>query len=122
RTSAAGTHSLTFSQRSAAVGAGLWRGSVIGTRLVKYGAPVVLAYIAVRHPSVINSMLGAAAETLGLPVKLVQTVGWTLVLLPVLLLLRLIVRPLAWLMSGVVALLRGLDRLLRGRRTVDVPA
>src|SRR5690606_39155814 len=55
----ASARSLTFSERSAALGSGLWRGSVVGARLVKYGAPAVLAYIAVRHPSVINSMLGS---------------------------------------------------------------
>src|SRR3546814_12093547 len=79
RVGSAGARSLTFSQRTAALGSGLWRGSVVGARLVKYGAPAVLAYIAVRHPSVINSLLGAAAEKLGLPVPLVQIRGWTLV-------------------------------------------
>lgn len=105
----------TFSQRSVVLGSGLWHGSVIGTRLVKYGAPAVLAYIAIRHPSVINSLLSSAAETLGLPVGLVQLAGWTLVLLPVLLLLLFVFRPLAWVMAGVVALLRWLDNLLRRR-------
>ena len=113
RTGAAGAGSLTFSQRSAALGAGLWRGSAIGARLVKYGAPAVLAYIAVRHPSVIHSLLASAAEKLGLPVTLVQVAGWTLVLLPVLLLLRLIMGPLVWLLAGMAGLLRGFDRLLR---------
>ncbi|HWL30059.1 MAG TPA: hypothetical protein VNQ97_14250 [Burkholderiaceae bacterium] len=109
---------LTFSQRTAALGSGLWRGSVVGTRLVKYGAPAVLAYIAIRHPSVINSMLGSAAETLGLPVALVQVVGWTLVLLPVMLLLRFLLGPLAWAGAGMVALLKWLDRVLRRRTPV----
>lgn len=106
RAAAVGGQTLTFSQRSAALGAGLWRGSVVGARLVKYGAPAVLAYVAIRHPSVINSLLGSAAEKLGLPVALVQVLGWTLVLLPVVLLLRLLATPLAWLLSGLSALLR----------------
>src|SRR3546814_19638850 len=55
KTGVAGGRSLTFSQRSAALGSGLWRTGAIGTRLLKYGAPAVLAYIAIRHPSVINS-------------------------------------------------------------------
>lgn len=122
RTAAVGGRSLTFSQRSAALGAGLWRGSAIGARLVKYGAPAVLAYIAIRHPSVINSLLGSAAEKLGLPVGLVQVVGWTLVLLPIMLLLRFILGPLAWLMAGMVGMLRGLDRLLRRRNLRDAAA
>lgn len=113
RTAAAGTGSLTFSQRSAVVGAGLWRGSTLGTRLVKYGAPAVLAYVAVRHPSVINSMLGSAAQAMGLPVQLVQFAGWTLLLLPVVWLLRLALRPLAWLVWGLARFLRGLDGLFR---------
>ncbi|NGM86332.1 hypothetical protein G5B35_03335 [Parapusillimonas sp. SGNA-6] len=106
---------LTFSQRTAALGSGLWRGSVVGSRLVKYGAPAVLAYVAIRHPSMINSMLGSAAEALGLPVTLVQVIGWTLVLLPVMLLLRFLLGPLAWIGAGVAACLRWLDRLLRRR-------
>lgn len=113
RTAAAGTGSLSFSQRSAVVGAGLWRGSTIGTRLVKYGAPAVLAYVAVRHPSVINSMLGSAAQAVGLPVQLVQFAGWTLLLLPVVWVLRLALRPLGWLVWGLARFLRGLDGLFR---------
>ena len=62
RAGVAGGRALTFSERSAALGAGLWRGTVVGARIVKYGAPAVLAYMAVRHPSVINSLLGVAAE------------------------------------------------------------
>lgn len=119
---AAGGRSLTVSQRSAAIGSGLWRGSVIGTRLVKYGAPAVLAYIAVRHPSVINSLLGSVAETLDLPVGLVQVVGWTLVLLPILLLLRLVIGPLAWTLAGLTGLLRWFDRVLRRRDRSAVSA
>ncbi|NYT58259.1 hypothetical protein H0A65_04900 [Alcaligenaceae bacterium] len=116
RGAAASAGTLTYSQRSAALGSGLWRASVVGTRLVKYGAPAVLAYIAVRHPSVINSMLGAVAEKFGLPVHLVQVAGWTLVLLPVMLLLRFLLGPLVWVLAGVVRLLAGLDRLWRKRR------
>lgn len=112
---AVGSRSITFSQRSAALAPGLWHGSVIGSRLVKYGAPAVLAYIAIRHPSVINSLLGSAAENLGLPVGLVQLVGWILVLLPILLLLRFVLRPLAWTMAGMVGLLHWADGLLRSR-------
>lgn len=112
---AAGGRALTFSQRSAALGAGLWRGSVIGMRIVKYGAPAVLLYMAVRHPSLINSLLGNAAEKLGVPVAMAQVVGWTLILLPVLLVLRILLGPLAWLLAGLVAMLRWGDRTLRGR-------
>lgn len=115
KAAAAGGQTLTFSQRAAALGAGLWRGSAVGARMVKYGAPVVLAYVAIRHPSVINSLLGSAAQQLGLPVALVQVVGWTLVLLPVVLALRFLLGPLAWLLSTMVGLLRWGDKTL-GRR------
>ena len=88
--------SLSVSQRSAIVGAGLWRGSVVGARIAKYGAPALLAYMAVRHPSVINSLLAATAEKLGLPVALVQWIGWSLLLLPLVFVLRFLLGPLAW--------------------------
>jgi len=104
---------LTFSERSAAVGAGLWRGSAMGVRLVKYGAPVVLAYVAIRHPSVINAMLGTVAERLGLPVALVQIAGWTLVLIPFMLILRFLLAPLAWALTAVVRLRHWGDRGFR---------
>lgn len=122
RAGAVGGRSLTFSERSAALGSGLWRTSVIGTRLVKYGAPAVLAYVAIRHPSVINSMLGSVAEKLGLPVALTQVAGWTLVLIPVLLLLRLVLVPLVWALSGITGVLRWLDRSLRRRNPRAVAA
>ena len=119
RAGAAGSRSLTFSERSAALGSGLWRTSVIGTRLVKYGAPAVLAYIAVRHPSVINSLLGSVAEKFGLPVGLTQVIGWTLVLLPILLLLRLVLGPLVWALASLAGVLRWLDGSLRKRNSKE---
>lgn len=97
---------LTFSERSAAVGAGLWRGSAMGARLVKYGAPAVLAYVAIRHPSVINAMLGTVAERLGLPVALVQIIGWTLVLIPFILILRFLLAPVVWILTAALRVLR----------------
>lgn len=112
---ATGGRSLTFSQRSAALGSGLWRASAIGTRVLKYGAPAVLAYIAIRHPSVINSMFGSVAQKLGLPVGLVQVMGWFLVLLPLMLLLRFVLGPLAWVMAAAASLLRWGQIALRGR-------
>lgn len=97
---------LTLSERSAVLGAGLWRGTAVGARIAKYGAPAILVYMAVRHPSIINSVLGSVAEKFDLPVEVVQIVGWTLVLWPVLLILRLLLSPLAWLFALLARLLR----------------
>ena len=104
RTGTATTRSLTGTQRSAALGASLWRGSVVGLRLAKYGAPVVLAYMVVRHPSLLHSLFASLAQRIGMPVPLVQAAGWTLVLLPLILLARVLLWPLAavlgWLARG----------------------
>src|SRR5690606_27537767 len=110
----AGANTMTLSQRSAVVGAGLWRGSVVGARLVKYGAPAILAYMAVRHPSVINSLLGTVAQQLGLPIPLVQWLGWTLILFPLLFMLRFALAPVAGL------LMLGARLLQRGHKALGV--
>lgn len=75
----------------------------------------MLAYVAIRHPSVINSLLGSAVEKLGLLVALVQVIGWTLVLLPIMLVLRFLIGPLAWALSGIVGLLRWGDKAFARR-------
>lgn len=110
------TQSLATAQRSVVLGAGLWRGSVVAQRLLKYGAPAVLAYMAVRHPSLINALFGSVAETLGLPVRWVQVVGWTLVLLPVFWALSFLLVPLAWVLGGAGRFLRGVNGWLSGAR------
>lgn len=115
RATAAGGRTLSFSERSAALGAGLWRGTTMGARLVKYGAPVILAYMVVRHPSLINSLLVKVADTLELPAYLVQVVGWTLILLPLLFVLHLLLRPLGWLLIGIGRAIRWSDRALGSR-------
>lgn len=101
--SARGVRAMSYSQRAAAVGSGLWRGSVVGMRLAAWGAPLVLAYVAVRHPSVLNSVFSWAGERLGLSAFPALVLGWTLLLLPLLLLLRWLLRPLAWLLWTLVA-------------------
>jgi hypothetical protein len=86
----------------------LLRGSALGVRLAKYGAPVAVAYLALRHPSVLNSMLGMLADAAGLPVRLVQALGWTLVLLPLFYAVRLLLGPMGVVLVG---LGRGLKRV-----------
>lgn len=105
-TAGAAGSSLTLPERTAVIGAGLWRGTVVGARVARYGAPAVLLYMAVRHPSIINSVLGDVAGKFGLPVEVVQIAGWTLVLWPVLLILRLLLLPLAWVLASLARLLR----------------
>ncbi|MGV8900392.1 MAG: hypothetical protein ACOH2B_14300 [Burkholderiaceae bacterium] len=115
RAAAVTTRTMRYSQRTVALGSSLLRGSAIGLRLAKYGAPVALAYIAVRHPSVLNSIFGGLADTLGLPVFMMQTLGWTLALLPILLVLQFLLRPLALLLMGFGKGLRWFDTRMRGR-------
>jgi hypothetical protein len=55
------------------------------------------------------------AEALGAPVPLIQTVGWTLALLPLLLLAQLLLRPLAALLSVSATSLRWIESVFRGR-------
>lgn len=91
---------LSYSRRAALLTPKLAnRSRVLGT-LAKWGAPAALAYLVVRHPSLLNSMLGELAETFGLPVKAVQIAAWTALLLPLLYLgarlLRLLLWPLRW--------------------------
>lgn len=100
---------------TAALGSTLLRGSRVGVQIARIGGPVALAYVVVHHPSLLNSAFGQVAEWLGYPVWVVQTLGWGLVLLPVLLLLQWLLRPLALLFGAVGGLLRWCDRCVRGR-------
>lgn len=106
----------TAAQRSAVMGAGLWRGSAMAEGLVKWGAPAVVVYMAVRHPSVLNAMMGSVAQTLGVPEYWVQLAGWTLILSLIFWLLRFILTPLAWFFGVCGRLLQGADRLLRPQK------
>ncbi len=107
---------MSFSQRSLALSPALLRGSAVTARLARYGAPLALAYVALRHPSVLNSMLGRLAATLGLPVLPVQVLGWSLLLLPLLYLAQLLLRPLAALLAVLGATLLRLESFLGGGR------
>ena len=111
----AGAHASGLTERSAALGSSLLRGSAIGLRVAKYGAPFALGYIVLRHPSVLNALFREVAEALGAPVPLIQTLGWTLALLPLLLLAQLLLRPLAALLSVSSTSLRWIESVIRGR-------
>lgn len=115
RASAVTTRTMSYSQRSVALSSSMLRGSVIGLRLAKYGAPIALAYIAIRHPSVLNSIFGRIAESLGVSALMMQILGWTLVLLPIVLVLQFLLRPFSLLLMGLGNGLRWCDARMRGR-------
>lgn len=115
RASAATARTMSYSQRSVALSSAMLRSSAIGLRLAKYGAPIALAYIAIRHPSVLNSIFGRIAETLGVSVLMMQILGWTLVLLPIMLVLQFLLRPFGLLLTGLGNGLRWCDARMRGR-------
>lgn len=87
----------TAGSRSSALAARLGRAAPAGLRTAKWLAPVAVTYLVIRHPGIINDLLAKVAKILDLPVQLVQLLGWTIVLLPLLYLLswinRLLIRP-----------------------------
>jgi hypothetical protein len=104
--------------RSAALAARLTNsGRMLMTtaRYAKWPAVVGVGYLVVTHPGIINDFLAEVSEVLGYPVKLVQFLGWLLILLPVLYIgswvFRLIVRPALGLLG---TLINGLAHI--GRR------
>jgi uncharacterized membrane protein YhdT len=94
RTAAVTGRTMTYSERSVALGSSLLRGSRVGLKFAKYAAPLALAYLAVTHPSLLNSIFGHIAEFLGFPAIVVQILCWAIVLLPVMFVLPLLLRPL----------------------------
>jgi hypothetical protein len=116
RGAAAQSSAVVAEPAMAAIGTTLLRGSRMGTQVARFGGPVALVYIVVRHPSLLNSAFARAAELLGYPAWVVQGLGWVLVLLPVLLLLQWLLCPLGWMLAGTAALVRWCDCRLCGRR------
>ncbi|WP_372996000.1 hypothetical protein [Marinobacter sp.] len=103
--------------RSAALAARLTNsGRMLMTtaRYAKWPAVVGVGYLVVTHPSIINDVLAEVSEVLGYPVKVVQFVGWMLILLPVLYIgswvFRLVVRPTLALLSAALAGLSHIGR------------
>ncbi|WP_338355091.1 hypothetical protein [uncultured Marinobacter sp.] len=104
--------------RSAALAARLSTGGrmlMTTARYAKWPAVIGVGYLVVTHPGIINDFLAEVAEVLGYPVKLVQFLGWILILLPALYIgswvFRLIVRPALGLLG---TLITGLSHI--GRR------
>ena len=84
-------------------------------RYAKWPAVIGVGYLVVTHPGIINDFLAEVSEILGYPAKLVQFLGWMLIMLPVLYIgswvFRLIVRPTLGLLG---TLINGLAHI--GRR------
>ena len=105
RTVAASTKGAARSTRSAALAtrvANSGRMLLNSTRYAKWPAVIGVGYLVVSHPSIINDFFAEVAEVLGYPVKLVQFLGWFLILLPALYLgswvMRLLIRPMTALL------------------------
>lgn len=84
-------------------------------RIAKWPAIVATAYVVVRHPSLVTSALAGVADLVGLPVLLVQVLGWTAILLPLFVLAWWITLAASW------ALARIRRTALRSSRARDHP-
>lgn len=111
RGAARGTRSAALAARLTTSG----RMLMTTARYAKWPAVIGVGYLVVTHPGIINDVLAEVAEVMGYPVKLVQFLGWMLILLPVLYIgswvFRLIVRPALGLLG---TLITGLSHI--GRR------
>ncbi|MGB1477201.1 MAG: hypothetical protein ACPG9R_05400 [Marinobacter salsuginis] len=118
RAVAVSSRSAASGTRTAALGARLansGRMLMATARYAKWPAVVGVGYLVVTNPSIINDLLAEVSEILGYPTKLVQFLGWLLLMLPVLYIsswvFRLFVRPALGLLG---TLINGLAHI--GRR------
>ncbi|MEE4639996.1 MAG: hypothetical protein V2J42_14775 [Wenzhouxiangella sp.] len=100
-----------LAKRSVALAPVMVRQSAVASRLLRIGVPLAAGYLMIRHPSLINSSLAWLAERMDLPVVLVQFVGWTLLLLPILYAAGLLLWPLARLLDVGARLARPASRV-----------
>ena len=102
RGAARGTRSAALAARLTTSG----RMLMTTARYAKWPAVIGVGYLVVTHPGIINDVLAEVAEVMGYPVKLVQCLGWMLILLPVLYIgswvFRLIVRPALGLLGTLI--------------------
>lgn len=108
--------------RHATLGAGLATagraagGGLRGARYAKWPVIVGTAYLVVKHPSVISGMLSRAAHVLGLPGRLVQFVGWFIILLSLLYagswILKYLVGPAIFALRMVIKSFLKIERML----------
>jgi hypothetical protein len=91
RTVSVGTKNAARGTRSAALTARAIGGGRLVLSSARYAKwPLLLggAYLVVSHPSLINDFLAEMASVIGMPPLLVQFLGWLLLLLPILFMLR----------------------------------
>ena len=102
RGAARGTRSAALAARLTTSG----RMLMTTARYAKWPAVIGVGYLVVTHPGIINDVLAEVAEVMGYPVKLMQFLGWMLILLPVLYIgswvFRLIVRPALGLLGTLI--------------------
>lgn len=110
RGAARGTRSATLSTRLANSG----RMVLNSGRYAKWPVLIGTGYLLVAHPGIINDILAEVADILGYPAWLIQFLGWSLLLVPVLYIaswvMRLLLRPTIALLSGLVSVLSGMIR------------
>ncbi len=108
--------SATTSARLAKAGAGTAR---VGRTLALATSAAGIGYIAM-NPGVLNSIGGEIAAAVGLPAWAVNATLWFVLLLPLLILLHLghrwLLRPVARLLTGLVAILTWLRSRLHSER------
>lgn len=90
------------------------------SRAAKVTAIAGTAYVVARHPSLVSALGANISEWLGWPVWLGQFLIWTLVLLPLLIVVRFayrwIVAPLLWLLVPLLEATSRMPRWLAARR------
>jgi len=99
RAAATTARATTVTTRSAAYGSRLARAGQMASTMIGYAkwpAVAALAYVAVRHPVLLNDLFAGAAKVLGVPPWMIQVPGWFLILLPLLLILRWLARVCLW--------------------------
>ncbi|HEV8077403.1 MAG TPA: hypothetical protein VGP45_03370 [Marinobacter sp.] len=119
RFAASTTQNVSRGTRSAALAVRFSRGSRLVLSSARYAKwPLILGtgYLAITHPSLINDLLVELADVMGAPALLIQFVGWLVLLIPALYLLR----GLLWLTTPLLqAVIWSVGRLLTqlsGRR------
>lgn len=89
----------------------------IGMQVAKLGAKVAAVYLVVRHPGLLSGLFVDVGKLLGLSPWLAMWVGWSLVLLP----LVLLVGPLLGALGFLVPVITGVVRFGRWLRPRGAP-